>query len=575
MGAYGLLHALYFWADPLGQSPVLDARENIAWAERIAMSELPQEPIYRALLYPLLLSLFPSSSLPVAATLFGLLMHGVSAWLVGLIGWRLWQNPMAGYLGALLYAVYPVALYFAGQVLDITFAITLFLAGVYVLLLSGKPTTRRRVLLWALLAGVVGGLAVLARPNFLPAVIGFPLAALFLAAPYRFGRALASLAGLVLALGLQGGVNYKLSGELRLMPWQGAYNLYAANRSGANGKYYTQKVSFERIAAGDNSTRMESEWLYREQAGADAPRSVAAMDAHWRAELIQEIRAAPLAWVGLMGRKTLYLFNDWEQYNNLTYAYHKARWPHLRWNPLGWGLLLIAAGGGLYFGYRRMDRPVAYALGLLILAYAAGLLLFFVSARFRLPLVPFLCIAAGGCLFLRPMGQLRPVLWLSTGLCGLALLSFGNWFEARDRTTFIQDELLLAQASSEVGADGPALELARAVLARDPQRPEAQRLEVTSLFNLWLTSGELAYWAATADALAGVESSDAAVEFIRGVVLWRASESAHAVATWRAAVARYGAEAGGSRAALQAVGAEEVAPEDAARLEPFRRILGL
>jgi hypothetical protein len=42
-----------------------------------------------------------------------------------------------------------------------------------------------------------------------------------------------------------------------------------------------------------------------------------------------------------MARKAYALLNNWEQYNNKTYAFHKALSPWLSWNPLCWGLLLV------------------------------------------------------------------------------------------------------------------------------------------------------------------------------------------------------------------------------------------
>lgn len=224
-GAYACLFGLQFLADPLGQVPVLDARENLAWAERIANGTLPAEPMYRALLYPWLLSWLPPSLLPATATLLGIMMHGLSAWLVALIAGRLWQQTPAARLAGCIYAIYPVALYFAGQVLDITLATTLFMAAVYSLLVGADSVSKRRALLWALGAGLLAGLAVLARPNFLPAVLWFPFAMLFFKVPDRLLRGLCLAAGLVGTLGIQGGVNYKLSGEVRFLPWQGVQPL--------------------------------------------------------------------------------------------------------------------------------------------------------------------------------------------------------------------------------------------------------------------------------------------------------------------------------------------------------------
>lgn len=579
-----------FLADPLGQAPVLDARENIAWAQWIREGDLPEEPLYRALLYPLVLSWFPGGSLPAAATLFGLALHLCNAALVGLIGMRLWSYRSAAWLSGLLYAVYPVALYFSAQVLDITLAISLFLAGVYMLLLChgvtaapraasrAKPrdTRRRHIHRLALLAGLLGGLAVLARPNFLPAVLCFPLIVLF--SPLRQWKASLTVAlGLALMLALQGVVNLKLSGEFRLLPWQGAYNLYAANREGANGKYYMQRLVFDEVLPGNNTTRMESELLYRQAAGPDAPVTVDAMNAFWRTQLVESISDDPARWLGLMGRKAVYVLNNWEQYNNLSYAYHKARWPVLAWNPLGWGVLLLAAFAGAGIGYRESSRPALYGIALLGLAYAAGLLLFFVSARFRLPLAPLLCIVAGGSAYWAQHAfSMRKQSLLLAGIIGWALLSFGNWFGAKDRTTFIQDKILLAKASSEAGDDIRALELARSLLAHDPHRAEAQRLEVTSLFNLWLITGEPFYWLDLEESLQALRSDDPAVAFIRGVHLWRGLRPELAVETWQKAVREYGARARSSLDALEAVG--HVPANDSRRapaVEQMRSILDL
>lgn len=598
---YVVFFGLTFLADPLGQAPVLDARENLAWAQLIREGGLPEDPLYRALLYPLVLSWFPAASLPAAASVFGLMLHLCSAVLVGLIARRLWRYDTAAWLAGLLYAVYPVALYFAGQVLDITLATTLFLGGVYLLLnrrgatcdarAGSVPGPRRASLLRQaqslrqvtplrgyavpLVGGILGGLAVLARPNFLPAVLCFPVVLLF--AKSRPWKASLSVAcGIALMLALQGLVNLRLSGEFRLLPWQGAYNLYAANREGANGKYYTQRLAFDDVPAGANTTRMESEIYYRYATKDEAPMTVDAMNAFWRKKLVESIAEDPARWLGLMARKSFYVFNNWEQYNNLTYAYHKARWPLLAWNPLGWGVLLLVACAGLVVGYRESSRTAFYGLALLGLAHAAGLLLFFVSARFRLPLAPLLCVAAGGCAFW-PQHAFSPRQkgYLLAGLAGLALLSFGNWFHAKDRATYIQDELLLAVASSQAGEDAQALDLARAVLAREPDRAEAQRLEVTSLFNLWLVDGESFYWLELGESLQATESEGAAVAFIRGVYHWRELQPDEALATWQSAVDQYGAKAQSSLDALQAVGRLPSEPPGAPAVEQMRAILDL
>lgn len=582
------LFALDFMLDPLGLSPVLDGRENLAWAERISAGELPDEPFYRALLYPAILAVMAKAGLlsGAAATIFGVICHLISASLTGLIARRIWQQDAAGWFAGLLYAVYPVAMWFSVQVLDISFAITLFLAAIWLLLRSGDagrwPNARRGCLL---AAGLVGGGAVLARPNFLPAVILLPVLPILLrwvqgeGFRHLLGRGALVCVGLGAVLLLQGLLNLQIGGVFKILPWQGSYNLYAANRDGANGKYFIQQVAFEEVPAGANPTRMESEYLYHQQVGPEAPATVSAMSAHWRAQLVESILEDPLRWLGLMGRKAAYLLNDWEQYNNLSYAYHKERFHWLNWNPLGWGIILLGASVAFSLNWRYLAKREGAALGLVALAYAAGLLLFFVSARFRLPLAPLLCVGCGGLiLLLREQASWRiPRIGLAVGLFALLTTAvYGNWWQARDRSAFIQDEILLADAALRVGADGMALDYATKALERDSTRQDARRLQVSANFNLWLgASGPAAgaYWTSLIEAAGKIEQADAMTWFVRGVIKWRNGARSAAVAAWREGLLQYGPQAVSCARALQAVGeVTDLSPSDPG-VEAIRELL--
>ena len=568
---YAIAYGVSFMGDPLGRQPVLDGRENLAWAEAIAAERLPAEPLYRALLYPWVLSHFTElgGNLPRLATALGIVCHLANAGLCALLAGRLWRAPQAGLAGGLLYACYPVALFFAGQMLDVTFAMTLFLAGTTAVLFAvpaeGKVPGSRACAPWCLLvAGLLGGLAVTARPNFLPALLVLPVA-FALAHRLRQGRwgggAVAFLAvGALLPLLGQGWVNLNLSGHWTLLPWQGSYNLYAANREGTDGAFHRQQVSFDTIPEGMNPSRLESEYLYRQAKGEDAPLDIGGMRQYWREKTFERISGDPLGWLGLMVGKALYLLNDWEQYNNLTYAYHKDRFPLLAWNPLGWGVLLSLAGLALVLGRNRIGRAEAAVLLPLALAYAAGVLLFFVSARFRLPLAPLLCVCCGGLLVV-PWRSLASREWKRGALCVglLALLAFGNWLGAGDRATFRQDRLLLAKASLESGSDAAAARLAAEALAADPDLEAAKRIRVAALFNRWLEQGggnESTVWADLGAAIQAVERPDASGHFIEGLYRWREGRRRDARTVWAAAVARYGEEAVSSARALEWVDAD-------------------
>lgn len=538
---YGLGFFCLWLSDPLAQSPVLDARENLFWAQAIQMGTVPAEPFYRALLYPWLLAKIGFSvglSGGLAAGL-GLLCHFLNAALVGAIAQRLWQRRAASVLAGGVYACYPVSLWFAVQVLDITLAITLFLLALYALLrVAGE-----RAVGWMLLAGAAAGLAVVTRPNFLPPVLFFPLLAgalVFIARRKYVAAVLAVLWVGVPLLGIllaQGGLNYQRSGEFRVLPWQGAYNLHAANRAGANGKFYMQRVSFDVVREGQNTTRMESEYLYQQAHPNVRGTDIAEMNAYWRAQLVEEVTADPVRWMGLMGRKLVYLVNDWEQYNNLTYAFHKQRLAALHWNPLGWGLLVLGACVALILGRRSFRWSPLSVLLLVSAAYAAGVLLFFVSARFRLPLAPLLCVFAGGLAVLPwreiPLGKYFAVL-VSLGMGSVVI--YGDWFDASDTPSYVQDEMLLANAAHRLSRDEMALTYAEAALSRDSSLTSARQVQIASLFYLWTEAEQVertAYWERLGTAVSeGLETEDRLFTFIRGLYCWREGDRDQAELYW-------------------------------------------
>ncbi|MSU46551.1 MAG: hypothetical protein EXS42_05375 [Lacunisphaera sp.] len=219
--------------------------------------------------------------------------------------------------------------------------------------------------------------------------------------PLRLWRAQLRPIGLALAAGgllwlAEGLWQWRVSGEFRLLPWQGAYNLWAANKPGANGRYYAQTMWFEAPARGaqENPARRESLLLYQQATADTGPLRIDPFNRYWRQRLFVEIRAHPAAWLKLELRKAYYMANNHEQYNNKTYSFHQARSPWLRFNPLGWGVLLLGGTLGI-IALGRSRPPLRDAVLLLAGAVAAGLFLFYVSARFRLPLAALLCVLAG------------------------------------------------------------------------------------------------------------------------------------------------------------------------------------
>lgn len=540
----GVSFLFAYLTDPLGMAPVLDARENLALAEGMARGEWPVSPFYRAVLYPFLLSL-PlrfglEETLPWLASVLGLGFHFLNAFLTGRLAGTLWRSNEAAWVAGVLYACYPVALFFSVQVLDITPGITLFLL---VLNLLVAHHHRRRALGWFGI-GIVMGLTVAVRPNFLsvaPIVLVVPL--LTDGKCRRVSRFMAVAAGVALPLLTQGATNYLRSGDFRILPWQGSFNLYAANRAGADGRYFEQRVLFKETAPGDNTARRESEYLYRQSVGAEAPLEPSAINHFWRQQLIKEIGSDPLGWLGLLGRKTFYLFHNWEPYNNLSYSYHRERFAVLAWNPLSWTFIVSTAAAGLLLAFPSMNRRRAAILLSAGCCYAIGVIAFYVSARFRLPLVPLLVIGSAGWAVVIEQwmnGRLPSAgKWigaLAVSFC-LVIVSLVDWANSYDERPFVQDEILLASAALQVGDGDMAYETALSARERSPDHPIAARLIVGSVLlgtsnGIPPTSDEIAE---VRDALTIIEPVDGPMAVVAGLLSWFDGNAERALILWREA----------------------------------------
>jgi len=537
---YVAAHLSWYSATPLGMQPVLDGREILGMVQAMAENRLPPDAFYRAPLYPASLSLLAKAGLaprflPVAARWFNGVCHLASAALVFCIAFRIWRTRRAAWLACMLFALNPVVLHFVGDPFDITFAITLFLGGLFFAVGLSSPDRQPigRNAFWdAMCAGGFMALAALTRPQMLPVVLAWPFWILLVRRDYKAMAGSIAAAGCV--LGIFGLINLEQSGRFVILPTQGSYNLWAANRPGAHGRYF---VHVTPVTGDDeaNPSRIEAEILFLRETGRTPPVDDAEMNRYWRHKFFLHIRQEPLSWIRQMIGKAYALLNDYEQYNNKTYFLHKARSPWLRFNPLGWSWMLFLGAVGAVMGRKRAEVWTLLAMAML---YAAGVLLFFVSARFRLPLVPLLAIMAGGLL---SADSKKPTAWLLVplALTALSLTSLGN---TRNTSTVFEDHLLMGRAALAVGQDAEAYEHARAAMALQPSRSEARAVLALARYNMLLA--DLPDLPSRKELEADLEHVQTLRDrsddmlFIQGVYLWLLDRNREAVTAWRVVVDR-------------------------------------
>jgi len=478
---YAVAYLLDFWQTLPGMTPVLDGAENIKLANSIYDGSFPVEPFYRAMLYPAILSLFryvgiDSDALHFIAGFMGILTHILTSFLMGITALRIWKNQNASLLAMFLYGFHPPAVFFAAEPLDITAGL-FFLTAALLALLSGNETGKRR---FFLASGLLLGIGSVLRANMLPMAGIFVV---FLLKKDRRQHAIIALIGLALPMLTAGGVNYAHSGQFRIMPWQGAYSLYEANKHNFNGRYFQQTLYLPDRDPGTNPARLESEILYFRSTGQQAVDDIDAFNRFWRSKTIEEIMSAPMEWFLLMGRKLWYLVNNFEQYNNKTFTFHKSLSPVLRYNPLCFGFLLVLAVVTL------VNVPQNFNIRILAVSaffMASGIIAFFVSDRFRILLLPFMIPAAAGTAVLLRNNtfSVRKTL---TAAAVTFFLSFNTLFSAAETETFNADRLLYTYAAARLHMYDQQLYWADEVLKNSPDDIQAIRMKLVAFTNLALS----------------------------------------------------------------------------------------
>ncbi len=401
------MHLLSTAGEPLSVYPVVDEAWHWHWARMVAEGDLlAYAPFFRAPLYPWALGLHfaLAGSHPVSGALLSVVlaaagvcvMHRTARMLTG----RWWA------LGAaLLWALWGPSVLYSTRMLMVTLFVALLVGSLH-LLLSGRERSG-----WLLL-----GLACATRPTAL----------LLLPAAWAAGARprLPKAALVLLPVAVVWACNAMSGDPLTLISSQGGVNLYIGNSRAADGF-----TAFAPLPAGPEAGLPGREGLpYVDNVHAasraahpDMERE-SAVSAAWVSRTVGEVAEAPLEWAGLMGRKAAFLLSPVEVPGNQDVYYWRRLSPvvaALVSGPvpgLPWLLLLAVLPVAAAAGPWSREQRILLAWSLLL---ALPVLLFFVTSRLRLPVVPFLLLLAAARL-----PRAKPRAWLlapAGAAAGLAL----------------------------------------------------------------------------------------------------------------------------------------------------------
>lgn len=451
-----------------------DSRGYDAWARQLAAGNwLGTEVFYQAPLYPYVLGVIYAMcgrdllTVRLIQAVFG----SLSSVALGCAGWRL-VSPRAGLLAGLMLALYPPAMFFDGlvqkSVLDVLFVcLALAMAG-GIVVSGGRPRA------WLLLGIVMGALS-LTRENALALVA---VVLVWAASPRPAGSTdaespgdrrwtlvapAAFLAGLALVLVPVAARNDAVGGGFYLTTSQFGSNLFIGNNPLADGSYMALRAGrgspeFERVDATELA----------EQASG-RPLTPAEVSSYWTHQTLAFVRDQPLTWIGLLARKTRLLWSRTEVIDTESQESHAEYSLPLRvlgsiWN---FGILLPLAVAGAWTLWP--DRRRLWPLYALAATYAASVILFFVVARYRQPLVPFVMIfAAAGVvkapaiLRTRSVRRLAP---LATAMLASLVIAFWPAVSGDPRAI---TENNLGTALQEEGRAAEAVDRYQRALAFEP-----------------------------------------------------------------------------------------------------------
>jgi Flp pilus assembly protein TadD len=465
-------------AVPMFDGLIQDGESYFAWSEKIVAGDwLGDQVFYQAPLYPYFLALVKLAvgkslwSIRIVQIALGSLSCGV-LFLTG----RLFFSRAAGIVAGVILALYPPAIFFDGCIQKAN----LGLVWTVLLLFALACAVRRPTFARWLAAGAMLGLLMLTREEtilLVPVIAAWiffalreqPLASRALWPLASRAQWIAGwIAGLVLALAPVALRNYKVGGELVLTTSQAGSNFFIGNNPRATGTYVPlipgrSNVAYERRDAVDLAEQAVGHPL--------TPKEVSS---YWFARSFEFIRGEPVKWLELMLAKVNLALNAYESPDAEDQYFYERFVPLLAvlGAVLTYGVIFPLAVAGIVLTWRR--RAELAILHVVLATLYTGVVLFYVFARYRYPVVPILVLFAGAAI-VEGIAMVRARstsgLWPALGALAVAAIVSNIWAHPKDWQLWEQYSNSGVTYSTR-GDDEHAVEMFRRALDIEPSKAE-------------------------------------------------------------------------------------------------------
>ncbi len=339
----------------------------------------PFYPFFLALIY----GVFGIHQLPIA--IVQSILDCFSCILIYYIGQQLFSKSV-GLIAAFIYAGYGIAIFYAGLALAPTTVIFFILGSISSLLFALE---RNRV--FFVLSGLSFGLVSLARSNivlFLPVLAFWFLTCGRKKLGIRYAASALGLfaVGFSLLMGLSTARNYLSAGRFTPFSAQGGLNFYIGTHEKAEGGFMSvEGIPWKPVEQVKASIKIAEKELEKSVTPDEA-------STFWFTRGLDYIRTQPADALRLYLRKTAMFWRSEEIPLNVSYPLNKEFSSVMRWPLFGFGIIAPFSLMGLALAVR--DGGERLLLVLFVLLYMISVVLFFISDRYRLPVVPCLIIFA-------------------------------------------------------------------------------------------------------------------------------------------------------------------------------------
>jgi Tfp pilus assembly protein PilF/4-amino-4-deoxy-L-arabinose transferase-like glycosyltransferase len=361
---------------PFYEPLLLDARYYHEWALRVARGDLGNGVFYGLPLYPFFLGcvykLFHESLL--MAKLTQLLLGVVTVYFIYRIGEKIADKKIAAF-SALVAACYGPMIFHEGIFIPEALGVPLYAATFFMTLVFLESPTRKK----GVLLGIFFGLCLLTKAGILIFILIF-LGGYLWKFPQKRAAAIYCFLAFCLTLAPVTAHNVFRGKDFVWLTSHSGFNFYVGNNEHAEGVFTPPKGTGTNVDAQiADSKAVAEQALGRELKDSEVSR-------YWSDRAWKFIRENPAKFFGLCLKKLFLFFDSREisdiedyQFAGLFNPFLRIPWPNF---SLVGPLFFL----GLTMGYKRLRHRAVLLVW--IGGYIAGMMVFFVNARYRLPLLP-------------------------------------------------------------------------------------------------------------------------------------------------------------------------------------------